>query len=128
VKLFNGSTNTQIGSDFTITLGPLNMVQSNVSAMFPAFGTGPTSTNGYVTVEQEANVPTNDAPTSCLPDGCPGFLAYGSVLDNQTDDPTTLESVYEKALTSITGALDAIYGSASTGNKTNLRRSVKRNH
>jgi hypothetical protein len=128
VKLFNGSTNAQIGSDFTITLGPLNHIQNNVSGMFPAFGTGPTSTNAYVTVEQEANAPTNDAPTTCLPDGCPGFFAYGSGLDNQTDDPTTLESVYEKSLASITGALDTIYGSSATQGKTNLRRSVKLNH
>jgi hypothetical protein len=128
VKLFNGTTNAQIGSDFTITLGPLNMIQNNVSGMFPAFGTGPTSTNAYVTVEQEANTPTNDAPTTCLPDGCPGFLAYGSSLDNQFDDPTTLESVYEKSLASITGALDTIYGSSATQGKTNLRRSVKLNH
>ncbi|HEY3055242.1 MAG TPA: hypothetical protein VGK31_04835 [Thermoanaerobaculia bacterium] len=128
VKLFNGATNTQIGSDFTITLGPLNMVQSNVSGMFPAFGTGPTSTNAFVTVEQTNNVPTNDAPATCLPDGCPGFLAYGSGLDNQTDDPTTLESVYEKSLASITGALDIIYGSSATQGKTNLRRAVKLSH
>lgn len=128
VKLFNGTTNAQIGSDFTIRLGPLNHIQNNVSGMFSAFGTGPLSTNAYVTVEQEANTPTNDAPTTCLPDGCPGFLAYGSGLDNQSDDPTTLESVYEKSLASITGALDTIYGSSATQGKTNLRRSVKLNH
>ena len=90
--------------------------------MFPAFGTTPTSTNAYITIRQEANTPTNDAPTSCLPDGCPGFLAYGSVLDNSTQDATTLETVYEQALTS--AALDQIYG-AGIG-KSNLRRSVGR--
>lgn len=123
-RLFNGATRQQIGSDFNITLGPLGFVQSNVSAMFPAFGTGSTSTNAYVTIEQTNNVPTNDAPASCLPDGCPGFLAYGSVLDNATQDATTLEAVYEQALTS--GALDVIYGAGS--GKSNLRRSVKLAH
>lgn len=124
VKLFNGATRTQIGSDFTLTLGPLGFLQQNVGAMFPAFAAGPTSTNAYITISQEANTPTNDAPTSCLPDGCPGFLAYGSVLDNSTQDATTLETIYEQALTS--SALDVIYGAGS--GKSNLRRSVKLAH
>jgi hypothetical protein len=119
VKLFNGSTRTQIGSDFTQTLGPLGFLQQNVGAMFSAF-TGVTATNAYITISQEANTPTNDAPLSCLPEGCPGFLAYGSVLDNSTQDATTLETVYEQALTS--AALDAIYNSGS--GKSPIRRSV----
>lgn len=127
VKLFNGSTRQQIGSDFTQTLGPLGFLQQNVGAMFPAF-TGATATNAYITISQEANNPTNDAPTSCLPDGCPGFLAYGSVLDNSTQDATTLESVYEKGLSDINGALDTIYGTAATSFKSNMRRSVKLTH
>ncbi len=125
VKLFNGSTAQQIGSDFSFVLGPLNSVQSNVSTMFSAFAPGATSTNAYVTIEQTANVPTNDAPATCLPDGCPGFLAFGSVLDNQNDAPTTLETVYEKGLSG--PALDAIYGTASVP-KSNIRRAVKRAH
>lgn len=124
VKLFNGSTRQQIGSDFTQTLGPLGFLQQNVGAMFPAFAASPTSTNAYVTISQENNIPTSDAPTSCLPDGCPGFLAYGSVLDNATQDATTLETVYEQALTS--SALDVIYGAGS--GKSNLRRSVRLSH
>ena len=124
VKLFNGATRQQIGSDANVTLGPLGFVQQNVSALFPGFGTGATSTNAYVTVEQTNNIPTNDAPTTCLPDGCPGFLAYGSVLDNATQDATTLETVYEQALTS--SALDVIYGAGS--GKSNLRRSVRLSH
>jgi len=123
-KLYNGATRQQVGSDFNLTLGPLGFVQQNVGAMFPAFGTGATSTNAYVTIEQTNNIPTTDAPTSCLPDGCPGFLAYGSVLDNTTQDATTLESVYEQALTS--AALDVIYGAGS--GKSNLRRSVRLRH
>ena len=126
-KLYNGSTRTQIGSDYTITLGPLGFVQPSVAAMFgAAFPSGPTATNAYVTVEQTNSSPTADAPQGCLPDGCPGFIAYGSVLDNATQDATTLEAVYEKALTEIPNALDAIYGTASTGLKSNIRRSVGR--
>ncbi len=124
VKLFNGSTRQQIGSDYTVTLGPLGFVQPGVSTMFPAFAAGATSTNAYVTVEQTNNIPTNDAPTTCLPDGCPGFLTFGSMLDNSTQDATTLESVYEQALTS--AALDVIYGAGS--GKSNLRRSVRLSH
>jgi hypothetical protein len=123
VKLFNGATRQQIGSDFTQTLGPLGFLQQNIGNMFSAF-TGSTATNAYITISQEANTPTNDAPTSCLPDGCPGFLAYGSVLDNSTNDATTLETVYEQALTS--AALDVIYGAGS--GKSNLRRSVRLTH
>lgn len=126
LKLWNGANPTQqIGSDFPVTLGPLGHQQVNVSTAFSAFGTGATSTNAFVTVEQTNNVPTNDAPTTCLPDGCPGFLAYGSVLDNATGDATTLETVYEKALTG--AALDVIYGAGGSG-KSNIRRSVKRAH
>lgn len=124
VKLYNGSTRQQIGSDYNITLGPLAFVQPGIGAMFPAFAAGPTSTNAYVTVEQTNNIATSDAPTTCLPDGCPGFLAFGSVLDNSTQDATTLESVYEQALTS--AALDVIYGAGS--GKSNLRRSVRLSH
>ncbi len=125
LKLWNGAPPTQqIGSDFPITLGPLGHQQVNVATAFSAFGTGATSTNAFVTIEQTNNIPTNDAPTTCLPDGCPGFLAYGSVLDNATGDATTLETVYEKALTG--AALDVIYGTG--GKKSNIRRSVKRAH
>jgi len=33
--------------------------------------------------------------------GCPAFLTYGSVLDNQTNDPTTLEAQYKLGLTDV---------------------------
>jgi hypothetical protein len=123
VRLFNGATRQPIGSDFTQTLGPLGFLQQNIGAMFPAF-TGVTSSNAYITITQENNIPTNDAPTGCITDGCPGFLAYGSVLDNTTQDATTLESVYEQALSD--AAQLAIYGAAS--GPTSLRRAVRRSH
>lgn len=122
VKLFNGATRQQIGSDFNVTLSPLNHTQQNVGGMFPSFAAGPTSTNAYVTIEQSGNQATSDAPTSCLPDGCPGFLAYASVLDNVSGDATTLEAIYEQALSA--QAITAIYGSSA--GKPNFRRAVRR--
>jgi hypothetical protein len=123
VKLYNGATGAQIGSDFRQTLGPLGFVQPGIGTMFPSFAAGPTSTNAFVTVEQESNVPTGDAPSSCLPDGCAAFLTYGSILDNQTTDATTVEAVYEKALSG--AAIDAIYGTNGAG-KSLTRRAVRR--
>ena len=126
VKLWNGQTGAQIGGDYTTTLGPLGFVQPGIGTMFSAFPVAATSTNAYVTVEQENSQATgNDVPQGCLTDGCPGFLAYGSILDNQTSDATTVEAVYEKALTGT--ALDAIYGTPGSG-KNPTRRAVKRNH
>ncbi len=119
VKLFNGSTGAQIGSDFVQTLQPLGQVQPAVGTMFPAF-TGATATNAYVTVSQRNSQAVAGAPTSCLPSGCQAFFAYGSVLDNATGDATTLESQYPKALPD--AAIAAIYPSSS--GKTSVRRAV----
>lgn len=124
VRLFNGATRQQIGSDFNQQLGPLGFVQINLGAAFPAF-TGSGATNAYVTVSQTNSTPTNDAPTGCASDGCPGFLTYASVLDNTTQDATTLESVYEQPLSD--AALLVIYGSG-TGSTNRMRRSVAQHH
>ncbi len=129
VRLFNGSpgggaTPTQIGSDYSVVLGPLQHTQPRLEQMFPAF-TGATATNGFVTIEQISSTPTTDAPPTCLPDGCPGFLAYGSVLDNVSGDATTLETVYEQALTP--EAQGAIYGTTSSG-QPRYRHAVSRKH
>ncbi|HYM59441.1 MAG TPA: hypothetical protein VEZ11_00970 [Thermoanaerobaculia bacterium] len=121
VTLFNGSTNTPIGTPFQVTLGPLGQTQQNISAMFPSFATGPTATNAFVTVSQTSNVPTADAPASCLPNGCPAFFAYGSILDNASGDATTLESQYLKPLTD--AAILAIY--PGNAGKTNMHRAAK---
>jgi len=91
VTLFN-ENNTQFGST-TRTLGPLAHTQENISSLFAGF-TG----TGYVIVEQTAVSPVDTSDPDC-PDGCPGFYAYGSTLDNTSDDPTTLESVFLKDLT-----------------------------
>jgi hypothetical protein len=97
VKLFNGATGAQIGSDFTRRLAPLGTFQSPVNGMFPAAS----GTNMWVQVTQETSSGdiTSDAASNGCPTGCPGFFAYGSVLDNQTTDATTLEPQYFKALT-----------------------------
>lgn len=75
-----------------VTLGPLGHRQINVASLFPGF-----SGNGYVIVEQPATgvVPTNpDSTDPFIASGAPGFYTYGSVLDNATNDPTTLEPVF----------------------------------
>jgi hypothetical protein len=118
VRLFNGN-GTQIGNDFVQHLEPLGHVQPGIGTLFSAFN-GATAINAYVTVEQRNSRPTSDAPASCQPNGCPGFFAYGSVLDNQTGDATTLEAQYLKPLND--AALVAIYGSGA--GKTSPRRSV----
>jgi hypothetical protein len=120
VKLFNGLTGAQIGSEFRQDLQPLGQAQPGVAAMFPAF-TGATATNAYVTVEQQNSSPVGTVPTSCLPNGCPAFFAYGSVLDNLSGDATTLEPQYLKALPD--GAIGAIYPTGA--GKTTIHRSVR---
>jgi hypothetical protein len=107
VKLFDGKTGAQIGCtaggsacDKQVTLGPLSQAQPGVGALFPTF-VGATATNAYVTVEQIPTLtqPTSDAHINGCDDGCPAFLAYGSMLDNATGDATTLEPQYFKPLT-----------------------------
>lgn len=123
VRLFSGdnpgdlSGATQLGI-FEQTLGPLGHVQPNLSSMFTNFGTG---TNLFVTVEQRNNVPTSDAPSTCT-QGCPAFLAYGSILDNVSQDATTLESQYLEPLSG--DAINQIYPSGA--GKAPIRRSVKK--
>lgn len=53
--------------------------------------------NYFVTVEQRNNVGLPNAPQTCE-QGCPAFLAYGSVLDNISGDATTMESQYLEEL------------------------------
>ena len=100
VKLFRG-TGEQIGGEFTVNLGPLGNTQINVANTFSGLNV-PAATNLWATVSQRNSTPVNDpnnpVPQTCLPDGCPAFFAYGSVLDNQTGDATTMEAQYLKAL------------------------------
>ena len=96
VKLFQGAT--QLGSDVvTGSFAPLAAVQQSITGLFPTtnFGDGK---NLWIQVTQEGTSKTSDADTNGCPTGCPGFFAYGSVLDNQTADATTLEPEYFKAI------------------------------
>ena len=101
-KLRNGATGAQIGTDFNQTLGPLNMLQINLTNAFPAISAQ--TTNVYVEVSQGVSTPVvssdpaKDAVANGCDNGCPAFLAYGSVLDNFSSDATTLEPQFTKAL------------------------------
>jgi hypothetical protein len=123
IKLFNGATGAQIGSTVTQGLGPLGNIQIQLANSFPTF-TGSTATNAYITVEQIASTPTSDSPQTCGTSGCPAFFAYGSVLDNQSGDATTLEPQYTKALTD--AAIACIYNPTSSCKASSgFRRAVK---
>ena len=123
VKLFDGKTGTQIGGDKTVTLGPLQISQPGVGALFSTF-TGATATNAYVTVEQvsSATQPTSDAAANGCANGCPAFFAWGSLLDNATGDAITLEAQYFKPLTN--AAINCIYNLTCKG-AFNPHRAVK---
>ncbi len=102
-----------------ITLTPLENIQTNFSSLFPeaAFGE-----NYFVVVQQRTSTPNPSGVPSTCDQGCPAFMAYGSVLDNVTDDATTLESKYLKELSG-----DAIFVIYPTGaGKNPWRRSVRK--
>jgi len=122
ITLRNGKDGAQLGQTVK-RLGPLGHLQFGVGSEFPSF-TGPTATNAYIEVEQRNNTPTPDAPQSCLPDGCPAFFIYGSVLDNTSGDATTLEPMYMKALSDT--AIKAIYPLTNNTGQIVLRRAVRR--
>ena len=99
-KLRDGATGNQIGSDKVYNLQPLTFEQANIAGLFGSTGGG---TNLYIDLEQGPSTPVvggpNDAVANGCPDGCPAYLAYGSVLDNNTSDPTTQEAQYKVPLT-----------------------------
>ena len=99
-KLFDGKTGALLDTS-TVRLEPLGFVQFQVGTgnLFPKFTTAAASTNAYVTVEQGSTTKSSDADTNGCKDGCPAFLTYGSQVDNQTTDATTLEPQYLKRLT-----------------------------
>lgn len=108
VKLFDKNS-AQIGSN-TVSLGPLGQSQPALAGLFP----GVSGSGLWMTVEQTAVTPTADAsnPVFGCTDGCPGFFTYASVLDNVTQDPTTLESQFLVPLTS--QALGVIFPAGKT--------------
>jgi hypothetical protein len=105
--LFSG-TGTQLGQN-SFTLQPLGFQQVGVgtAGLFPAFTQSVTATNVYIVVQQGGTSKTSDADANQCPDGCPAFFAYGSQLDNATQDATTLESQYFQPLTN--NAITCIY-------------------
>ena len=117
--LYKGGTATANKiAENQISLTPLENRQINFPGLFP---TAPLGDNYFVIVEQRNSAAIPDAPASCQPKGCPAFLTYGSVLDNQTGDATTLEAQYMSELSP--AALEAIYGSGA--GKAIVRRSVR---
>lgn len=119
VTLYQGTTNAvdQKGI-YQVDLGPLGSTQVGFSQAFP----GVTGENYFVVVEQRNPQAVPGAPQGCL-QGCPAFLAYGSVLDNGTGDATTLEAVYPQELSP--AAITIIYPSGSSSGKAGIRRSVR---
>ena len=102
------ATGTQL-SQSSFTLQPLGSAQGGVgsASVFPGFPKAATSTGAYAVFQQSGTTPTADAAAFDCPTGCPAFFVYGSVLDNQTNDPTTLESQYLQPLTN--NAITCIY-------------------
>ena len=98
--LFDGATGTQIGQPFSQTLQPLGQVQKSMSEMYGTTFTGANAKNAYIVVSQTNTVATSDAAVNGCANGCPAFLTYGSLLDNLSDDATTLESQYTQSLSS----------------------------
>jgi hypothetical protein len=123
VKLFNGPNGAQLGTTYQKTLLPLGQDQQSLTAMFGSAFSGATATNAWVTVEQTNTTATGDAAANGCPTGCPAFFAYGSVLDNQSGDATTLEPQFLQALT--TAAINCIYNSTGCKGALNLHRAVK---
>lgn len=122
--LINGATGATIGTA-SFTLGPLGTIQQNAGNVFPAFAQGPTSTNAYITFQQSGTTPTADAVSFGCSDGCPAFFAYGSTVDQQTQDATTLEPQYSFPLTS--AAITCIYAPDQSNCKSgaSIHRAVK---
>jgi hypothetical protein len=91
-RLFNAD-GTQFGSDFTLALPPLAHAQRRVDIMFPGYS----GSGAWLTVEQANTVPTDPNDPDCG-GGCPGFFAYGSLIDQESNDPMYLETQYRRTL------------------------------
>lgn len=117
VKAYQGTlTEADKKGEYTVDLGRLGNIQLGFSQMFPNLS----GANYFVTVEQLNNGAEPDAPSGCI-QGCPAFLAYGSVLDNLSGDATTLEAQYLVPLSD--DALGVIY--PKEGGKIAVKRSVR---
>ncbi|HUF18182.1 MAG TPA: hypothetical protein VMS12_09095, partial [Thermoanaerobaculia bacterium] len=103
VRLFS-NTGQPVGST-NLTLGPLGHIQANIANLFAGF-----AGNGYVVVDQVSS--TRVTPVTEPPDQTPipGFFAYASMLDNASNDPTTLESQFNQEL-----PFACVYGDSAKG-------------
>lgn len=118
IRAYQGSLDTAgFKQEAVVRLTPLESFQRAFQVLFPGL---PAGDDYLVTVEQRNSVATPDAPASCVPKGCPAFLAYGSVLDNATGDATTLQSQYLVDMNS--EALAVLYSSGA--GKSVFRRAV----
>jgi hypothetical protein len=118
VILYKGTmTNAGRVAETTVTLSPLENTQRNFPTLFP---NAPFGSDYFVVVEQRSSTPTPNSPGTCE-NGCPAFLAYGSVLDNVSGDATTLEPQYLAPLSD--AAILVIY--PNQAGKQPLRRAVR---
>ena len=99
LRLYDGASVAQRDQQ-VIRLGPLESRQQNVASLFPKLGEWNrlnrtrAATNAFVTITESGVTPTADAAANGCPNGCPAFVAYGSLIDNASGDPTTLEAQY----------------------------------
>jgi hypothetical protein len=118
-RLYQGSLgDANLKGQAERTLGPLG---NQLYGFAELFGNTVIGSNYFVTVEQVSVTALPGAPSSCE-QGCPAFLAYGSVLDNISGDATTLEAQYLVEMDP--DALDILYP-IGTGKNGILRRVVR---
>jgi len=119
--LYQGTmTNADKKGEATRDLGPLGSISpTGLNDLFQGTFTG---SNYFIVIEQTNNEPRNNPPSSCV-QGCPAFIAFGSVVDNRSGDATTLEPQYLNPLTD--AAIAVIYPSGSGSGKAGVRRSVR---
>lgn len=118
-RLYQGTlSDGNLKAQATRTLGPLGNQQYGFATLF---GSALIGSNYFVTVEQLSPSAVPGAPSSCE-QGCPAFLAYGSVLDNISGDATTLEAQYLIEMNA--AALEILY--PPSAGKTVLRRLVRK--
>lgn len=111
-----GMSDANLKGTATVALGPLGSQLYGFNELFP----GVTGSNYWVTVEQTGVERLPNAPGTCL-EGCPAFLAYGSVLDNVSGDATTMEAQYMVELSQ--KVIDELYP-PNSGKRT-MRRAAR---
>ena len=104
-----------------INLGPLGNQLFGFDDLFrDAQGNVFRGSNYFVVVSQRGGAAVNNPPSGCV-DGCPAFLAYGSVLDNISGDATTMEAQYMVPMSQ--EVLDILY--PQSAGKKRVRRAAR---